>query len=258
MPEIVKPNLTAIQTAFTARLYSWDLIVLYRAVSGKYPSYASILGGGIGLTIQQDVVTFLGAFGPIGRSHYVLDIYSAIYNDMMEKDLKSFSELLGFWEGWSRFTQLLKEDAEEVGEPLKFPAFTYPLPKFEVDAADLSGPDRFIYILYRGDVDSMEILLTLLSQYVPETVFPMPALHRDLSGIFELYAQWARERFTGAQASQAARVMAKVILLANYRWFLLAGDLLSMIEPIFHGSFSKGMAWIAGGFRNEAEKISMV
>ena len=50
--EIKKPNLTAIQTAFTGRLYSMDMFTLYRAVSGKYATYPSIIAGGLGLSIQ--------------------------------------------------------------------------------------------------------------------------------------------------------------------------------------------------------------
>ena len=35
--EIVKPNLTAIQTAFTGRLYSMDMFTLYRAGVASTP-----------------------------------------------------------------------------------------------------------------------------------------------------------------------------------------------------------------------------
>ncbi len=50
--------------------------------------------------------------------------------------------------------------------------------------------------------------------------------------------------------------MSKVILLADYRWYLLTSDLLSMIEPIFtQEAFSKGINWLATLLRSEAERI---
>ncbi|KKM83266.1 hypothetical protein LCGC14_1311230 [marine sediment metagenome] len=253
----VKPNLAAIQTAFTGRLYSWDLFSLYRAVSGQYATYPSILAGGIGLSVQQDVLTFVGALGPFGRFHYLGDIYSVLYNNQIQRDLRPL-ELVGegFWSGWERFTQLLREDAAEVGEPPKFPGLTYTLPKVEFDAAGLSVPDQFIYAIYRGDVDSMEVFLALLTRYMPETVATIPLFYRDLEGIFSLYAEWARGRFLGEQASAGARVMTKVILLANYRWYLLTGDLLAMVEPIFQQEgFSSGISRVGALIRGEAEQI---
>ncbi len=252
---IRKPNLTAIQTAFTGRLYSVDLFTLYRAVSGQYATYPSIIAGGLGLSIQQDVVTFLGAFGPFGRFHYVGDVYSAIYNEMIKRDFAPLAEMTGFWPAWDRFTELLVQDAQEVGEPLKFPGLTYLLPKAEIDPAAL-GAGAPLYYIYRGDVDSMERLLTLLTQYMPETLGTIPLFIKDLEGIFSLYADWVRERFGGMPASPGARVMSKVILLADYRWYLLTGDLLSMIEPIFNESgFSQGINWLATLIRSEAERI---
>jgi len=257
LPEIVKPNLTAIQTAFTGRLYSMDMFTLYRAVSGQYATYPSIVAGGLGLSIQQDVVTFLGALGPFGRFHYVGDIYSAIYNEMIKRDFAPLTELAGFWPAWDRFTELLVQDAQEVGEPLKFPGLSYTLPKTEIDPATL-GAGAPLYYIYRGDVDSMEILLTLLTQYMPETVGTIPLFFKDLEGIFSLYTDWINERFAGRPASQGARVMSKVILLADYRWYLLTGDLLAMIEPTFQStSFAQGISHIATFIREEAERIKV-
>jgi len=255
--EIVKPNLTAIQTAFTGRLYSVDLFTLYRAISGKYSTYPSIVAGGLGLSIQNDVVTYLGALGPFGRFHYVGDVYSAIYNEMIKRGFAPLTELAAFWPAWDRFTELLVQDAQEVGEPLRFPGLSYTLPKTEIDPATL-GAGAPLYYIYRGDVDSMEILLTLLTKYMPETVGTIPLFFKDLEGIFSLYAEWIRERFLGQPASAGARVMSKVILLADYRWFLLSGDLLSMIEPIFtEPPFSQGISHLANLIRLEAERISV-
>jgi len=257
LPEIVKPNLTAIQTAFTGRLYTMDMFTLYRAVSGQYPTYPSIVASGLGLSIQQDVLTFVGAFGPFGRFHYVGTMYSALYNQMIERDLGSVPALEGFWNGWDRFTELLLQDAQEVGEPLKFPSITYTLPKVALDPATL-GADAPLYYIYRGDVDSMELFLTLLTRYMPETVATIPLFFKDLEGIFTLYAEWIRERFLGQSASAGARIMSKVILLADYRWYLLTGDLLAMIEPIFTDQpFSQGINWLATLMRLEAERIKV-
>ncbi len=254
---IVKPNLTAIQTAFTGRLYSMDLFTLYRAVSGKYATYPSIIAGGLGLSIQQDVVTYLGALGPFGRFHYVGDVYSAIYNEMIKRDFAALTELAGFWPGWDRFTELLVQDAQEVGEPLKFPGLSYTLPKTEINPATL-GAGAPLYYIYRGDVDSMELLLTLLTQYMPETLGTIPLFFKDLEGMFSLYAEWIMERFGGTPASKGAKIMSKVILLADYRWYLLTGDLLSMIEPVFtQDAFSQGINWLATLIRSEAERIKV-
>lgn len=255
--EIVKPNLAAIQTAFTGRLYSVDLFTLYRAISGKYSTYPSVVAGAAGLSIQNDVVTYLGALGPFGRFHYVGDIYSAIYNDVMKRDLQGAPELAAFWPAWDRFTQLLLDDAREVGEPFKFPGLSYTLPKVEVDRSAV-GPDYLLYTIYRGDVDTMETLLTMLTQYMPETIWVIPITFKDLEGMFSLYAEWIRERFLGEPASQGARVMAKVILLADYRWYLLSGDLLAMAESTFTQSgFTRGISYIATQLREEAERISV-
>ena len=256
--EIIKPNLTAIQTAFTGRLYSVDLFTLYRAVSGKYATYPSVMAGAAGLSLQNDVVTYLGALGPFGRFHYVGDIYSAIYNDLVKRDLQGAPELTDFWLGWDRFTQLLLEDAKEVGEPFKFPGLSYTLPKVEVDRSAI-GPDLLLYTIYRGDVDTMEILLTMLTQYMPETIGVIPITFKDLEGMFTLYGEWIRERFLGQPASQGARVMAKVILLADYRWYLLSGDLLAMVEVTFQQpGFTRGISSIATRLREEAERISVL
>lgn len=255
--EIVKPNLAAIQTAFTGRLYTMDMLTLYRAVSGQYPTYPSIMAGALGVSLQQDVVTFIGALGPFGRFHYVGDVYSVIYNNMMKRDLAGIRELAAFWPAWDRFTELLAEDAQEVGEPLKFPGVTYTLPKKEVDPSAL-GTGALLYYIYRGDVDSMEIFLTLLTQYMPETIATNAMVLKDFEGMFSLYADWIGERFLGEPASDGARIMSKVILLADYRWYLLTGDLLSMIEPIFQqDAFSRGISWIASTVRNEAERIKV-
>lgn len=255
--QVVKPNLAAIQTAFTGRLYSVDLFTLYRAVSGEYPTYPSVIASGLGLSIQQDVVTFVGAFGPFGRFHYVGDIYSALYNQMIKRDLAGIRELEGFWDGWGMFTLFLLQDAQEVGEPLKFPGMTYTLPKVELDPSTL-GAGAPLYSIYRGDVDSMELFLALLTHYMPETVATIPLFFKDLEGIFTLYAEWIRERFLGQPASAGARIMSKVILLADYRWYLLTGDLLAMIDPIFTDQpFSQGINWLATLMRLEAERISV-
>jgi len=255
--EIKKPNLAAIQTNFTARLYGMDLFLVYRALSGRYPTYPTLLAGLIGHTFHHDTVTFVGTFGPVGRLQYVGDIYSAIYNEMIKRDFAPLTELAGFWPAWGRFTELLVQDAQEVGEPIRFPGLSYTLPKTEIDPATL-GASAPLYYIYRGDVDSMEILLTLLTRYMPETIATIPLVYKDLEGIFTLYAEWIRERFLGQPASAGARIMSKVILLADYRWYLLAGDLLSMIEPIFtQEAFFKGINWLATLIRSEAERIKV-
>lgn len=254
---LIKPNLAAIQTAFTGRLYSVDMFTLYRAISGKYSTYASVFAGAAGLSLQNDIVTYLGALGPFGRFHYVGDVYSVIYNDMVKRDLQDVPELAGFWPAWDRYTALLLEDAAEVGEPLAFPGITYDLPKVEITGL-VDERDRLLYTIYRGDVDSMDILLNLLTKYMPETVPVIPITNSDLEGMFTLYGEWVQERFLGEPASVSARVMSKVILLADYRWYLLCGDLLSMGEEIFRQpGFTGGVSFIGSLLRQEAEAIKV-
>lgn len=260
-PTIKRPNLAAVQTAFTGRLYAWDLMTLYRAISGQYTTYPSVLGGALGLTLQQDVITFIGAIGPFGRFHWVGDVYSVIYNQLIRRDLTPLVVVTpGFWTGWDRFTELLKEDADEVGEPLAFgPVRTFDLPVTLVDVSALPAKDQALYAIYRGDVDSMNILLEMMVRYMPETLVTLPLFLHDLEGIFELYGEWIAERFLTQPASRGARIMSKVILLADYRWYLLAGDLLSMIEPTFlETGFNEGMVDLATLMRLEAEGISVV
>lgn len=259
-PQVARPNLAAIQTAFTGRLYAWDMFTLYRAVSGQYPTYPSVIGGAFGLSLQQDVVTFLGAVGPFGRFHWIGDVYSADYNNQIQRDLTPLSVVApSFWTGWHRYTQLLLEDAAEVGEPLALgPTMTFKLPTTEIDVSRLSPKDQALYVIYRGDVDSMEALLAMMVRYMPETLITLPLFQRDLEGIFGLYGDWVAERFLGTRTSRGARIMSKVILLADYRWYLLAGDLLSMIEPVFlDTNFDRGMVDLATLMRLEAEAISI-
>lgn len=260
--DIAKPNLAAIQTAFTGRLYSIDMFALYRAVSGRYPTYPSVVAGGIGLSIQQDVITFGGAFGPFGRFHWVGDVYSAVYNDQIERDVRPLGVVAElFWPTWNAYTQLLRDDADEVGEPFRAPRppLNLSLPKLELDPESLDVPGRFIYGVYRGDVDSMEILLEMLVRYLPETVPTIPLFKRDLDGMFGLYEEWARMRFLGEPASPGALIISKVILLADYRWYLLLGDLLSLIGPTFRQpAFSAGISRLGTMMRVEAERIVLV
>lgn len=260
--DITKPNLAAIQTAFTGRLYSVDLFTLFRAVSGQYPTYPSVVAGGVGLSIQQDVISFGGAFGPFGRFHWVGDVYSAIYNNQIKRDVQPLGvvdEL--FWPTWDAYTQLLLDDAEEVGEPFRAPLLplNLDLPKLSLDVSTLGTQDRFIYGVYRGDVDTLEVLLKMLVQYLPESVPTIPLFKRDLEGIFTLYEEWAKERFLGEPASPGARILTKVILLADYRWYLLLGDLLSLIGPTFRQpAFSAGISQLGTMMRMEAERIVLV
>lgn len=260
-PGIKRPNLAAVQTAFTGRLYAWDMFTIYRAVSGLYPTYPSVIGGAFGLSLQQDVITFIGAVGPFGRFHWVGDVYSIVYNRQIQRDLVPLRVVdPSFWTGWDRFTQLLEEDADEVGAPLAFgPVLNFELPKTEVDVSNLSPQDQALYAIYRGDVDTLEILLELMARYMPETLLTTPLFKEDLDGIFRLYGEWIAERFLGRPASRGARIMSKVILLADYRWYLLCGDLLSMIEPIFLDvGFDQGIVQLATLMRLEAERISLV
>ncbi len=257
--DVRKPNLAAIQTAFTGRLYSVDMFTLYRAVSGQYPTYPSVIAAGPAISLQSDIVAVTGAIGPLGRGHWIGSAYSVIYNDQIEHDIRPMGVVNeGFWGPWVRYTQLLREDADEVGEPWKAPLLPLntTLPKLDLDLSTLNTEDRFIYSVYRGDVDTLEILLRMYAQYLPETLPLFPIFKRDLDGIFGLYEQWARARFLGEKVDRGALIMSKVILLADYRWYLLLGDLLSLIEPTFRQpDFSRGINTLGTMMRLEAERI---
>jgi hypothetical protein len=254
--DLLKPNLTAIQTAFTGRIYSIDLFTLYRAIAGNYSTNPSIVAGAAGLSVEQDFVSKVGAIGPFGRFNWVGDTYSIVYNQEIASALAGVPALSAFWPGWSEFTQALQNDANQQAHPFQWPGFEYALP---VTAAQPYGNnDLILYIIYRGDVDSMVNLLTLLSQYMPEMLPIMPVTFNDLNGIFTLYGEWVNERFNGVAASNNARIMAKVVLLADYRWYLLLGDLLAMISSDYLApGFTNGLSQIATVIRQEAEQIKI-
>lgn len=254
--DLLKPNLTAIQTAFTGRIYSIDLFTLYRAIAGSYSTNPSIVVGAAGLSAEQDFISKVGAIGPFGRFNYCGDLYSVDYNQEIAGDLAGIPALSGFWPGWTEFTRALQNDADQQSKPFQFPGFNFTLPK--TDANPAGNNNTILYSIYRGDVDSMETLLNLLSQYMPETLPVMPVTYNDLNGIFTLYGEWINERFNGVPASNNARVMAKVVLLADYRWYLLTGDLLAMISSDYQTTgFTNGISQIATVIRQEAEQIKI-
>ena len=249
------PNLAAIHTIFTARMYNWDMMLIYRALSGKYSTYFSLMFAGAGVNFYHDLVTTSGAIGPFSRLQYVGSRYHVSYLDILKPYIegKMQSE---FWEGWEAYRQLLLSDAESVGEPLRFPPLSFAFPKVDLAWQQLPASERVLYGLYIDDIVSFEILMSLLTEYIPETIPSMPTVVNELEGMFQLYTEWANERWLGRTASNSAKIMAKTILIADYRWYFLLGDLLAQVKPeLAEPSFTNGIAKIAEICRAGAESI---
>jgi len=85
---------------------------------------------------------------------------------------------------------------------------------------------KFVYYIYRGDAEWTEYGFETASQYAPEMIPLLSSFFPDFQRIMEFYREWARARILGEEASDEARIMSKVILLSNYRWYALVGDLL--------------------------------
>jgi len=250
------PNLAAIHTIFTARMYNWDMMLVYRALSGTYSTYVSLMFAGAGVNFYHDLVTTTGAIGPFSRLQYVGSRYHVGYLDILKPYIEGKMQE-DFWKGWDAYRQLLLSDAESVGEPPRFPSpLSFSFPKLVLDGGELSSSERVLYGLYIDDIVSFEYLMTLLSEYIPETVPSMPTVVDELTGMFTFYTQWANERWLGRPASKNARIMAKTILIADYRWYFLLGDLLAQVRPeLAEPSFTDGIAEIAEICRRGAESI---
>lgn len=257
---ILHPNIVAVQNNFLGRLYTSDIFLIYRAISGTYATYPSLPVALGMISVHSDISQWLGFLLPTTKKvQYAGDIIEIYYNEHVKADLSTIPELMvtGLWVGIDRFTELLREDAEAIGEPFpKFPATRLAFRKLELKREEIPADARFIYYIYRGDVDWAEEMLYLLATYAPEANLMMGPLRVDQERIFELYTEWVTCRVLGGEATRNAKIMSKVILLSNYRWCLLTRDLLYGVDPKFStGDFTKGILSIGRKLREEAERI---
>jgi len=267
MPRI-HPNIGSVQNIFFGRLYSSDLILLYRAVTGRYAEYPSLFVMTAGLGFFHDITQALGLVGAPATTALVIgNLAEIFYNEAVRDRVFTLDipELRDedLWTGWDRFTELLREDIEQAGPaPPKLPRLKFEIPKFTLSTEQVGQlPEelKFVYYIYRGDVEWIEYSFQTASQYAPEMVPLLSTFFPDLQRIMWLYGEWARARILGEEAPYNTKVMSKVILLSNYRWYALVGDLLSPIEETFTKTgFQRGLMKTADMLRVEAEGIPVV
>ena len=267
MPRI-HPNIGSLQNIFFGRLYSTDLILLYRAITGRYAEYPSLFLITAGLGFFHDVTQALGLVGaPATTALIVGNLAEIFYNERVKNtvftlEVSQFRDT-DFWAGWDKFTELLRKDIQQAGPaPPKLPKLRYEIRKFTLSPDQIMLlPEnlKFVYYIYRGDVEWTEYSFQTASQYAAEMVPLLSTFFPDLERIMEFYREWTRARIFGEEASDNAKIMSKVILLSNYRWYALVGDLLSPIDEVFtKEGFQKGVMKIADMLRVEAERIRVV
>ena len=264
----IHPNIGSIQNIFFGRLYSSDMILLYRAITGRYVEYPSLFVMTAGLGVFHDVTQTLGLVGaPTTTALVVGDLAEIFYNEAVENTVfkVDISELRDgdLWTGWDKFTELLRKDIEKVAlPPVKLPPLKFEVCKFTLSPAGIELlPEtlKFVYYIYRGDAEWIEYSFETASQYAPETTPLLSSFFPDLQRIMEYYREWVRARILGEEASDEAKIMSKVIFLSNYRWYALVGDLLSSVDEAFNKTgFQRGLMKIADTLRVEAERIRVV
>ena len=261
----IHPNLVSVQNIFFGRMYTSDLILLYRAITGRYIEYPSLFAMTAGLGLFHDASQALGLVGAPATTALVVGNRAEIfYNEAVRETVFRLDipelrdgELL---EGWEGFTELLRRDIEEAGPaPPRLPALEFELRKFTLtpsQVAMLPVEVRFVYHIYRGDVDWTEYSLRTASQHAPEMVPLLSTFYPDFARIMELYGEWARARAFREEASDRAKIISKVILLSNYRWYALVGDLLSPVNESFtRPGFQRGLLKVADMLRSESERV---
>ena len=264
----IHPNIGSIQNVFFGRLYSSDMILLYRAITGRYVEYPSLFAMTAGLGVFHDVTQALGLVGaPATTALVVGNLAEIFYNEgvkdtVFKLDVPQLRDR-ELWLGWDGFTELLRKDVEQAGPaPPKLPKLKFEMRKFTLSPAQINMlPEelKFVYYIYRGDVEWMECSFQTASQYAPEMVPLLSTFFPDFQRIMGFYREWARARILGEEASDKAKIMSKVIFLSNYRWYALVGDLLSPVDEAFRKEgFQKGVMKIADMLRVEAERIRVV
>lgn len=254
------PNIVAVQNNFLGRLYTSDIFLIYRAISGTYATYPSLPAALGMISMHSDISQWLGYLLPTTRKvQYAGDLVEIYYNEHVKADLSTLPELRirGLWDAIDRFSELLRENAEAIGEPFpKFSPIRLAFRKLELRPEEIPDDAYFIYSIYRGDIDWSEEMLYLLATYAPEAALMMGPLRADQERIFDLYTEWIKGRVFGVDTTRNAKIMSKVTLLSNYRWWLLTSDLLHGVDPKFStGDFTEGVSLIARKLREEAEGI---
>lgn len=264
---MLHPNIASVQNIFFGRLYSMDMILLYRAITGRYIEYPGLFVMTAGLGAFHDISQGLGVLNaPATTALVVGDLAEIFYNEAVRETIFTLgipefrdSEL---WTGWDKFTEMLREDAEQSRPPLELPALSYRVPKFTLSAEEIRNlPEdlKFVYYIYRGDAEWTEYGFSTASQYAPEMIPFISTFFPDFEMIMTLYRDWVRARILGTAASETAKIMGKVIFLSNYRWYALVADLLSPVDTTFTTvGFQKGLMKVAEMLRVEAERIRVV
>jgi len=218
----------------------------------------------LGLGANQDLLQYIGAIGPTARSLWYGNKLEIFYNNQIRDTVSKIPDfnIPDLWAGWTHFTNLLEEDAAKAGTPSpELTPIEYKLESVELSDAELENlmtGNKFLYYIYRGDVDWTNQSFTLASAYTPELGIFLSMIFPDFQWIFKKYAEWMNERLKGIPATTEAKIISKSILLANYRWYMLVGDLLANVDPIFQSNaFQDGLSKMAQWIRNEAETLKL-
>lgn len=266
--ERIHPNIVSVQNIFFGRMYTSDLILLYRALTGRYIEYPSLFAMTAGLGLFHDMTQALGLVGAPATTALIVGNNAEIfYNDAVRDtifalDVPEFQDE-SFLEGWNGFTDLLRKDIEEAAfKPPKLPTLAFDIPKFTLTQTQLEQlplEEKFVYYIYRGDVEWTEYGFKTISQYSPEMVPMVSTFFPDFVKIMGLYGEWARARIYGEEAPDQAKIMSKVVFLSNYRWYALVGDLLYPVGDLFKTpGFQRGLLKVADMIRRESENIHLI
>lgn len=221
LPEWVSKRIATVENFALGRFYTYDIFMLWRVISGTYYRSPIMFFASVGGNLISDSLELLGTRGLNDRIVAFLDEMTIYYNELIQEDLESLYPNSELWEGWERFTQMLRQDYKERPGPLSLPELTAELPLVELSATEIENltlTEKTAYFIYKGDVVYMERAHRKASACSPDFFLMLKSTWRDLEGMFNLFTEWARERFLGEPASNEARIMGKVILLADYKF----------------------------------------
>lgn len=252
--------LATVQNIFFARFYSYDVFLFYRALSRQYYKSPSMAIMTASTNMLGDTLQLFGAVPPADRMIAFLDVISISWNEQMKKDLSPLFPNKGLWNGWDAFTAMLQDDLKQRPQPSPLPpqeAIMKSVKLTQEQIEKLSLSQKTAYYSYRGDIDWSLECYKNSSVYFPEFFALMHGVWwTDHIQMFEYYTNWAKEAFLAIPAKNEDRIMAKVILLSNYRFDMLMPDLLYPLHPALQTeAFRKGALDIASNIRQVAEEI---
>lgn len=258
-PPIDVPRvLASIQNLNFGRFYSSDVFNYYRAISGRYYESPSMFT----MILATAVVGELSQFPFLSSDRLLsfMDEATIFWNEEVKKAWSPLVPNKELWQGWDAFTQLIQEDLKHRPRPSSpFPPQQAKMASMELTPNQLEKltlGQKITYHSYRGDITWSEKIYEYASVYFPEVFPAMQAWWVDHQRIFSFYTNWAKEKFLQIPCENKDRIIAKVILLSNYRFNIIMADLLYPLAPTFQTTgFREGLLTLASHIRQEAEKI---